>query len=662
MHKQFIGTLIDGKYRVLSVLGEGGLGTVFKAEQPELGRAVALKLLHAETTISDDNKMRFEQEAKILASCQHKNIVAVYSFGLTDTESQPYMAMEYLEGRTLSSVLASDSPLPWKRAAQIVIQVCNALQYAHEHGIIHRDLKPQNIMIQDRPEPDYVKVLDFGLSKLLFGSGEAGQQKLTQTGALLGSVHYMAPELCLGHKAETSSDIYSLGCILYECLAGKVPLDADHPLGILHKHVNNKPDTLPGTVPLELQKITFKAMQKNADDRFESMQQFADALSMILAGREAELDLSSVKLDDAKARALSLKTLWIATLAFFGVVAIAAFSATTFKKPAELPTKSFKQLETRMEKIQKAKMMMQKAEAYMKQGKPEAALQATERALRSIAQQYPYETLTRELALADMEILRPAAKIIAATKPDNMLITDIDNALTHNDVMKLDYESEAEFYMLMALIRQSTGNYYDSFNCFTQGCHVYLNTADENPGFTKKAADLIAQEKVLKIEDPDYRLARDSYVGAMETRYFVLIGDAARAEKASLATEALLKKCDYMDMINQYNILSQLYMAERELGNRKRTLALLDKMRQAASAIDDTHPDRMCEYLAQRHNVYYVDYKDTAMANKCLKEWRQYVESLTPGQREDRFENMLLSVEHSVAEGKKLSTLKRLRK
>jgi serine/threonine protein kinase len=291
--------VLDGKYKLGTKVGAGGFGSVYKAEDLGLSRPVAVKILDVLDAGDLESRARFEREAKVLSTLRHQHIVSVYNYGQDDL-GRPYISMQLLQGQTLGQILAKEEKLDWKRAVAITIQVCQALAVAHKADVVHRDLKPDNIMLVSEPEPDFVKVLDFGLSGFVFGA-EGAVQKLTQTGAVVGTVFYMSPEVCQGRRADTRSDIYSLGCILYQCLTGRPAMDGDDPLNVLYKQVHELPARLPSILP-DLELIVFKAMQKEPAKRFQSMEEFADALNMVLTGKKGSTDFSGVKLEHAGPR------------------------------------------------------------------------------------------------------------------------------------------------------------------------------------------------------------------------------------------------------------------------------------------------------------------------------------------------------------------------
>lgn len=290
-----IGQIIDRRYKILDVLGSGGMANVFKAEQFGFGRIVAIKVMYENLIQDRDSYTRFEREATALSTLSHKNIATFYSYGVLESSSfpasegygqaAPYIVMEYLEGKSLREVLNKEDLLSWQRALHITKQVCDALEHAHVHQFIHRDIKPSNIVLLDQPEVDFVKVVDFGLAKL----GRV-DQKLTRTGALIGSVAYMSPEQCEGKSVDSRSDIYALGCVLYEMLCGSVPLVAENPIGLMHKHVTEKPWSLSDRrreviLPQGLEECVFKAMAKIPEQRYQTMREFSGDLELVLGGK-----------------------------------------------------------------------------------------------------------------------------------------------------------------------------------------------------------------------------------------------------------------------------------------------------------------------------------------------------------------------------------------
>ncbi len=205
--------------------------------------------------------------------------------------------MEYLEGCTLRDVINKHTRLPLDRALNVIVQVCDAMNFAHQHGVVHRDMKPNNVMLLDEPKPDFVKLLDFGLARLHAAPGESGA-KLTRTGALIGSMYYMSPEQCQGMEADSRADIYALGCMLYEIISGEPPVVADNPIAMMQKHVHDTPISLSiklgqKNIPRELDDILRKAMAKEPAARYQTMEEFRHDLQLLQWGKTRDIKAST---------------------------------------------------------------------------------------------------------------------------------------------------------------------------------------------------------------------------------------------------------------------------------------------------------------------------------------------------------------------------------
>jgi serine/threonine protein kinase len=275
-----IGKTIDRRYVIQERLGAGGMGTVYIAQQTAVGRRVAIKVLPA--AIADDlgAVKRFMQEARAASTLSHPNGITVHDFGQTE-EGLLYLVMEYVEGATLARVLKDVRALPPERAVRVASQILSAVEDAHDRGIVHRDLKPDNVIIATRPgNPDFVKVLDFGLAKVAEdGSGE----NLTKTGQVFGTPAYMSPEQARGERCDLRTDLYAIGVMLYEMLAGARPFDGDSPVSILVKHINEAPAPFaqrPAAVGVgpALESVVMRALAKRREDRFASAREMRTAL------------------------------------------------------------------------------------------------------------------------------------------------------------------------------------------------------------------------------------------------------------------------------------------------------------------------------------------------------------------------------------------------
>ncbi|HSJ56358.1 MAG TPA: protein kinase, partial [Anaerolineae bacterium] len=255
-----------GKYRVLEPLGRGGMARVYRAYHPQLDRYVAIKVLRSDLVEEAEFLARFRREARAVASLRHPNIVQVFDFDAR--EDIYYMVMELLEGDTLHRRLddyrAREERMPAGEALRIVLDVLEGLEYAHSEGMIHRDVKPANILLTRKGE---AVLTDFGIAQIVGGT------RHTVSGALMGTLSYMAPEQAMEGQCDVRSDIYSLGIVLYEMLTGEPPFDAETPLAILLKHVND-PLPLPRSrvpdLPEPVERVVLKALAKRRQDRYES--------------------------------------------------------------------------------------------------------------------------------------------------------------------------------------------------------------------------------------------------------------------------------------------------------------------------------------------------------------------------------------------------------
>jgi eukaryotic-like serine/threonine-protein kinase len=272
-----------GRYRILELLGTGGMATVYKAFDTRLEREVAIKVIRREVFAPDEMEMllkRFEREAKSVARLSHPNIVGVMDYG--EFEGAPYLVMEYLPGGTLKERLGK--PIPWREAIRLILPMARALEYVHARQIINRDVKPSNMLMTENGEP---MLTDFGLVKI-FGDKEKDATTITSSGTGLGTPDYMAPEQWTG-EATAQSDLYSLGVVLYEMITGRRPYSADTPAGVLLKQAN-EPLPLPTTyirdLPNDIESVLLKALAKDPANRYPDMHIFENELENLLAGRQ----------------------------------------------------------------------------------------------------------------------------------------------------------------------------------------------------------------------------------------------------------------------------------------------------------------------------------------------------------------------------------------
>src|SRR5258705_6020228 len=282
-----LGPVLNDRYRILEGIGRGGMGRVYKALQAPLDRVVALKVLGAGHDRDPNFYKRFFLEASVTAKLTHPNTITLYDYGRTD-DGILFIAMEFLDGRTLSQAMQADGPLAQDRVIHIAQQICRSLREAHALGIIHRDLKPANVMLlHQQDDHDFVKVLDFGLVKF-FSGGETTEDDITNAGTFMGSPHYIAPEQARNQGPDQRCDIYSLGVLLYHMLTGQVPFTAPVPVDVILKH-RHEPPVPPGelrkdlSIVPELEQIVLRCMAKAREDRFQSMDELLAQLKIVRA-------------------------------------------------------------------------------------------------------------------------------------------------------------------------------------------------------------------------------------------------------------------------------------------------------------------------------------------------------------------------------------------
>lgn len=271
-----IGTLFDGRYQIVRKLGSGGMANVYLAEDQELGRRVAIKILDDRHARDAQFVERFRREAQNAAGLSHPNIVSIYDRG--DSEGTYYIAMEYVEGRTLKELIVARGPSPLGIAIDYTRQVLSALRFAHRNGIVHRDIKPHNVIVDGEGR---VKVMDFGIAR----AGAASQ--MTEAGSIIGTAQYLSPEQARGAPVDQTSDLYSTGIVLYELLTGTVPFTGETPVEIAMKHLSQvpaPPSTHRAEVPRDLDYVTLRALAKDSTDRYHSAEEMDSDLERIARG------------------------------------------------------------------------------------------------------------------------------------------------------------------------------------------------------------------------------------------------------------------------------------------------------------------------------------------------------------------------------------------
>jgi eukaryotic-like serine/threonine-protein kinase len=270
-----IGTLFDGRYTVMRKLGAGGMANVYLAEDQELGRRVAIKILNERHANDEQFVERFRREAKNAAALSHPNIVSIYDRG--EAEGTYYIAMEYVDGRSLKELIVSRGPAPLTVAVEYARQILSALRFAHRHGIVHRDIKPHNALVDAEGR---VKVTDFGIAR-------AGASQMTEAGSIVGTAQYLSPEQARGTNVDQRSDVYSLGIVLYELLTGSLPFNGDTPVEIAMKHLSTLPEppsVRRADIPRDLDLIVMRALAKDPEDRYQSAEEMDADLERFLRG------------------------------------------------------------------------------------------------------------------------------------------------------------------------------------------------------------------------------------------------------------------------------------------------------------------------------------------------------------------------------------------
>jgi eukaryotic-like serine/threonine-protein kinase len=276
---------LSDRYELGEILGFGGMSEVHLARDLRLHRDVAVKVLRADLARDPSFYLRFRREAQNAAALNHPAIVAVYDTGEAETPTGPlpYIVMEYVDGVTLRDIVHSEGPLPAKRAIEVIADACQALNFSHQHGIIHRDVKPANIMIS---KTGAVKVMDFGIARAL-----ADSSSVTQTAAVIGTAQYLSPEQARGDKVDARSDVYSLGCVLYEILTGEPPFIGDSPVAVAYQHVREDPvppSQRHNDISPDLDAVVLKALAKNPDNRYQSAAEMRADLVRVHSGESPD--------------------------------------------------------------------------------------------------------------------------------------------------------------------------------------------------------------------------------------------------------------------------------------------------------------------------------------------------------------------------------------
>ncbi len=343
-----VGTVLAKRYELKSFIGQGGMSVVYKAIDLQLGKTVAVKLLLPHLVNDPITYQRFQLEARAASSLSHANIVTIYDFGAGDNK-EPYIVMDYLDGTPLNDAIKMLRGLALERSVAIFVQIADALQCAHSNNVLHRDLKPSNVLlIHQGPTLDIVKLVDFGIAKLIPQDGGESLH-LTKTGEVFGSPFYMSPEQCRGEKVDARSDIYSMGCLMYEVIAGKPPIVGANLMETLYRQLSEVPPSFSVTcpdskVPERLEAIVFKALHKDPAMRHQSMLELATELHEFLNQMEAgwvtnaklKLELLRLKIAPFVGRERKLLLIAAAAVVVSGLI-LALYLSIYFKDTHEPP-------------------------------------------------------------------------------------------------------------------------------------------------------------------------------------------------------------------------------------------------------------------------------------------------------------------------------------
>lgn len=349
---------LPGRFSEVTVIGQGGMGVVLHAKDMILQREVAVKLLNFEGARSEELHERFLREAKALASLEHVNVVKILASGITD-DGNPYHVLEYLEGEPLSAVLSRLSTLPVARFFNIIEQVCQGLIHAHGKNIVHRDIKPSNIFLTKDPDGrELVKVIDFGIARLLMPDQGTDSLSLTRSNLLLGSPAYMSPEQCNGSKVDHRSDIYSLGCLMYECLTGEHVFTASSGMEFMYKHMHEAPPKLEGKTQtesqLKLAQLLDLCLRKAPEERPESIAFIAAELEKISASDSEVKEFSLARRERLK-KPMMVSVLLLSTFMVVCTLVVSHLLQSSHRQYAGQADKKFKPPAQELSKVNELK-------------------------------------------------------------------------------------------------------------------------------------------------------------------------------------------------------------------------------------------------------------------------------------------------------------------
>jgi serine/threonine protein kinase len=341
---QLVGTVLAERYEIVRRIGEGGMGAVYEARHTVIGKRVAVKVLLEKFLEKPDLVARRVQEARLASSIGHENIVDVTDFGTT-ADGRAFVVMEFLEGESLAQLVIRDAPLPVERSLRITRQVVSALGAAHAKGIVHRDVKPENVYLVRRGDADFVKVVDFGVSKAVHATDESPEwQRLTRTGMVLGTPLYMSPEQARGGEdVDSRADIWAVGVMLYECLTGEVPFRAPNYLGVISQVLTKEATSPTGLrpelgIPPAVETVVMRALEKDRDRRYQQMSDVERDLDRILGGDHAALPANEPAVSPAPAPSRTRWHLAVAAVLVIGVGLAVALARTEETRNALVPS------------------------------------------------------------------------------------------------------------------------------------------------------------------------------------------------------------------------------------------------------------------------------------------------------------------------------------
>src|SRR6185503_7403464 len=335
-----VGLILDSKYKLIESLGQGGMGSVFRAQRLHIGDEVAVKLLHHDLVREEKALERFRREARAAAMIRHPNVVSIHDFNDgTGNASQPYIVMELVRGMSLGDLLRREGRMSPQRAVQLMHDICTGVGVAHRQGLLHRDLKPDNVIVvppSHEGDEETAKVVDFGLAKV---RDVTAQTALTQTGAVLGTLYYMSPEQCSGEEIDARADVYSLGAMLYEMLTGAPPFRSNNFAGLISKHLHEPPPHFPAGlgVSAAIEAVCLRALAKNRDQRQPDAIAFGRDLQKALTAPVSYQPAASVTTRRSPMRWIIAATgVFVALIAIVGVGIAIQFGVNRMQKSRDV--------------------------------------------------------------------------------------------------------------------------------------------------------------------------------------------------------------------------------------------------------------------------------------------------------------------------------------